>query len=154
MKIDEAMSTFVSGHVMIGLATRDWAGQASIARGVGVRVTDNGAGLDILISGRQWRRSVENLAANGALASTFSSPTDYITYQFKGHAELAAAGPADLVLARSYIAGMRARLADLGVPENVAAQWFSDEDLRCARLGIELAFVQTPGPRAGEVLAT
>ncbi|SEM52516.1 Pyridoxamine 5'-phosphate oxidase [Gemmobacter aquatilis] len=154
MRIDDTIATFISGQVMIGLATVDWTGQASIARSVGARVGEGGATIDLLISATQWRNAVENLAANGALAVTFSSPADYVTYQIKGQATVAGAGADEMALAQGYVAGMRDRLAALGVPPDVSAQWFCVEDLQIVRLRPSLVFVQTPGPRAGEAIAT
>ena len=107
---------------------------------------------DLVFSRWQWPAIARDVVASGRLALTASRPSDYVTYQLKGRAELCEAGAEAAAVAREYCASVAETLGGQGVPEWMVARWTIDRDLAVARLRIDEAYVQTPGPRAGTAL--
>lgn len=152
MRIDTDLSRFVTSPVMIIVGTRDDSLCPEIGRAVGVRVAASGTGLDLMLSRWQWGRTVDNIRANGDIAVTFSRPSDYVSYQLKGRAELRAATPTDHALAAAYTSDMIATLCDLGLHPDLIGPWLSDRDLVVVPVTLREVYLQTPGDRAGTPL--
>lgn len=152
--IDAELAAFMQGPVMIVAATRGATLRPAIGRGVGLRLSQDRAVLDVLVSRTQWPDIASGQSAGAAWALTVSDPADYRTFQIKGRlTEVADAGPEALALADRYIAGMTRVLVELGVQPDQARCWFSAEGLVRVRLIPISVFWQTPGARAGAALA-
>lgn len=151
--IDAELASFMQRDVMIATAARGMSQRPAIGRGVGLRLSQDRALLDVLVSRAQWPVVVLGQNAGAAWAVTVSDPADYRTFQVKGRlAEVADAGPEDLALADRYIAAATRALVALGVQPDQAACWFSTEDLVRVRLIPIAVFWQTPGAGAGAAL--
>lgn len=148
MRLSDEIQRFIASSVMIIIGTRDADNRPAIGRAVGARITGQDT-LEALVSAWQWPETVANLAANGQTAMTFARPTDYVSYQLKGVADLYAAAAADQALCRDYCSGMVRLFDGLGVAQVLAAPWLSDRELRVVRLSVREVYVQTPGSKAG-----
>lgn len=153
MRLLPEIVDFIRGPVLMTLGTRDAANRPMVARGSGGRPTDDGARVLIAVSASLWPETVANLADNGMLAATFVRPDDYRAFQVKGRAVLRAAGSEDAAAAADYVRRTRAVLRDLGVPLPMVDYWLTDRDVTIAELTADCVFEQTPGPRAGRVVA-
>lgn len=150
MQIKSELAEFLVSPVMIIIGTSDALGQSEIARGAGAMVHGSDGVVELVFSAWQWPATMANLQANGRIAVTFSRPTDYVSYQVKGLAELRNAGAADTALSDRYLAGMVQLFAALGLPRELIAPWLTNRDAVVARIRVSDIFVQTPGAHAGQ----
>ncbi len=151
--INAELAAFLESPVMIILGTGG-EGVPEIGRGLGALVEKGGEALHVMVSAWQWPETVANARANGRIAATFARPADYVTYQVKGRVDLIAPPtPALHACAMHYAARIAEALAELGQPPERTAPWRSDRDLVALRIRPEQVFVQTPGSRAGSLLA-
>jgi hypothetical protein len=151
--IDTELAAFLESPVMIILGT-GVAGVPEIGRGLGASVEAGGEALHVMVSAWQWPETVANARSNGRIAATFARPADYVTYQVKGRVDrVAPPTPALAVCAARYAARIAEVLAALGQPPERTAPWLSGKDLVALRIRPEQVFVQTPGARAGSLLA-
>jgi len=149
--IDSELAAFLESPVMIILGTGG-DGVPEIGRGVGAMVED--AALHVLVSAWQWPETVAQARAKGRIAVTFARASDYVTYQVKGLVEqVATPTPAQRDRAARYAQAIAAALAETGQPPERTAPWRSDQELVALRIRPEQVFVQTPGARAGELVA-
>ncbi len=148
MRLSDEILDFIASPVMIIIGTRNQANRPSIARAVGGRAV-NKETVEVIVSAWQWPEAIANMAANGQAAITFARPADYVSYQLKGSTQLRAGDPADLELSRRYRADIYALFGGLGLPFELVSPWLADRELTVARLHVREAYIQTPGPKAG-----
>ncbi len=153
MKIPPELARFVEGPVLMTLATRDARNRPTIARSAGGRFPDPSGRLEVAISAHLWPETVANLRDNGALSVTVVDPARYVAFQLKGRATLRAADRVDRDRGEAYVLRTENLLADLGVDRSAIRYWLTARDLVVASLEVESIFEQTPGPRAGAVVA-
>ncbi|WP_138471452.1 hypothetical protein [Poseidonocella sp. HB161398] len=149
MLFEAEFSEFVSGAVMIILATSDATGRTAIGRGVGAWPGSNIDQLIVAISARQWPRVIADLTPGGPLAVTAADPASYETYQFKGNACMISANGVDVKRSGAAAGRMAARLHSLGISDEMSAEWLMTEDVQLAQMRVEGVWKQTPGPGAG-----
>ncbi|NIX77304.1 hypothetical protein HB375_11860 [Microvirga sp. c23x22] len=150
--INPDLAAFMTSPVMIILGTRDDALVPEIARAVGAIVRPEQGCVDLIASEWQWPKTVANIRANGRLSVTFARPSDYVSYQVKGHAAVTPASAEHVALAAQYMDRMAAALADLGLEKRITAPWLVDRDPVTLRLAVQEVFVQTPGAKAGQLI--
>lgn len=150
MAIDEELAAFMVSPVMIILGSCDAQRMPEIGRAVGadVRAADNR--VDLMVSAWQWPATVANVRAGARLAATFARPSDYVSYQVKGHATVATATDEQTAAVAQYIERITATLGGLGLSASLVAPWLVNRDLVILSLGIEEIFIQTPGAKAGQ----
>ena len=151
MQLSAETSRFLVSPVTIVIASSDSERRPTVGRGLGIRV-GSPTHLDVIFSRWQWPRVAADLAQTRRLAVTCARPSDYVTYQVKGNADLRAAHADDVAHATRYCQEIRAVLAGLGVAPSAVAQWTAIKDLAVAMLEVTEAYVQTPGPKAGTAL--
>ena len=154
MKIGSDLATFLTSPVMIILGTCDTHGHPDIGRGVGARVDGDTGLLEVILSAWQWPGTIANILDNGRAAITFARPNDYVTYQLKGPAQIAEPDPQALTLSARYINQITDLLCELGLERRLIADWLTQRDAALIRMTIENVFVQTPGSKAGSLIAT
>jgi hypothetical protein len=147
---DASLKEFLVSPVMIIIGTCNEHLMPAIGRGLGARILDDA--LEVLFSAWQWPATAANLRNPGTVAITFARPSDYVSYQLKGAAALRPATAADVELCERYRAGIRAAFVPLGMDLMLTNPWLTDRDLVAIRMQCAAAFVQTPGPKAGERL--
>lgn len=153
MRLSEDLAAFIAGPVLMTIGTRDAVNRPMIARGTGGLAWADRAGVGVAISNWLWPETVANLRDNGMIAVTFVRPDTYEAYQLKGRARLRAAEPEDVAAAADYVRRATAVLRGLGVPPALIATWLTDRDPVIAEFALDRVFEQTPGPRAGRVIA-
>lgn len=134
--------------ILVGTCSADLA--PDCVRGVGVRMWPDACHLTVLLPAVTAATSIANLAANPRLAVTLSQVSTYRTVQVKGRAlAVREGGDQDRELALRYRALLTVDLAWVGVPNS---QRLGIWPCHAVDLEIEVAFVQTPGPSAGDKL--
>jgi len=131
MLLDDDMIAFLQRPLMCIIAAVEEDGRPATGRGVGVRVADDRAAIDVIFSGWQWPLLARAVRSTGKMAATFVSPADYVTFQIKGAATLRDAGVPDLEDAALFMERATHALADLGVPRGIIAPWLT---ARCSRV--------------------
>jgi len=112
--------------------------------------------LLVLISGESGFEVLDAIRATRRVAVNFTSPANYRSLHLKGEdAEVSAAGGRYRELLDSRHAAFRANLVPLGFPPEYTSAWYSvpDDDLVAIHFTPLIAFNQTPGPGAGNILA-
>lgn len=153
MEIGPEIARFLAGPVLMTLGTRDRASRPMIGRGSGIWTTGDRSLVCVLISARVWPETLANLRDNGMLALTAVQPADYRAFQMKGRAAIRAATAAEQARAERYVEATRAFLLGLGVPAPLTDHWLCAREVVTAELVVAGVFEQTPGPRAGAVVA-
>ena len=123
MKINSEFAAFVSSNVMIVLGSRDHLLMPDIARAVGAVVHAEEGCIDLLISEWQWPNTVANVRANGQMSVTFARPSDYVSYQAKGFAEVIRAKAEYIFAAQRYTASMTSTLTTMGISSTSDCQF-------------------------------
>lgn len=154
MKLDAELAAFLASPVMIIIGTCDAGGQPAIGRAVGAAVDADAGVVELAVSAWQWPATVANLRRGSRIAVTFARPADYVSYQAKGVASVRAALADDLDRARRYMAAIIDVLAGLGLDRSLAAPWVTEREAVVVRCEVEAIYVQTPGARAGQPVAT
>ena len=154
MRIDNELATFLSSPVMTILGTCDAQGSPEIGRGVGARVDSETGVLEVVLSSWQWPGTVANVRNNGRAAVTFARPHDYVTYQVKGPAQFVEPDAQALLLSSRYINDITVVLCQLGLERRQIDHWLTHREPVVVRLPIESVFIQTPGSKAGRLIAS
>jgi hypothetical protein len=154
MKLDAALAAFLASPVMIIVGTRDADNRPEIGRAVGARVDADAGIVELVVSAWQWPATVANLHHRSRVAVTFARPSDYVSYQVKGVGCIRPAQAADLDCARRYMRAVVDVLAGLGLDRRLAAPWVTEREAVVVRIEVDAIYVQTPGARAGQPVAT
>ena len=138
--------------VSVIAASRDAGLRPSIMRAVGSNVAAEGQSITVFVSRRQSRQLVQDIAATGYVAVVFSEPTTHRTVQVKAtRATLRNAEAADEPVLARYLASMEHEIQQVGFAPVMTRAMLAHriDDLVAISFEPELAFDQTPGPRAG-----
>ena len=145
--IDRGPSTIVS--------SRDAAGHPSITRALGCSIAPDGSSISVHVARRQSRQLLQDIAATGWVAVGFSEWFTNVTVQVKSHhARTRNADASDAPLLERYLASMEQVAQQLGYAPGMAGILLSHrpDDVVVVSFEPELAFEQTPGPKAGTEL--
>ena len=138
--------------VSVIVGSRDAALRPSIMRALGSKVEDGGRKVTVFVSRRQSRQLVQDIAATGHVAAVFSEPSTHRTVQVKARrAGLRNATADDEPLLARYLASMEHEIQQVGFAPHMTRALLAHqlEDLVAISFEPEVAFDQTPGPRAG-----
>jgi hypothetical protein len=153
VRLSEDLAEFIAGPILMTIGTRDARNRPMIGRGTGARVWDDRAGVSVSISDWLWPETLGNLRETGAIAVTFVRPDTYEAYQLKGRARIRGPEEAEIAAGAEYVRRASEMLSSLEVPLPLIACWLTDRDLQIADFTVDRVFEQTPGPRAGRVVA-
>jgi len=151
--VDAATAAFVTSGVSINIASRDAALVPSVARCCGCRIDAAQPALRVLMVRAQAQQVLIDIAATGEVAAVFSEVDSHRTLQIKSSAvTVAEVDAADIAAARKYQRDFIASLDAIGhVPDFTEALLAIDEDdLVAVVMQPAAAYVQTPGPGAGQ----
>jgi hypothetical protein len=154
--LDAAHAGFVTGAVGISAAACRPGGFPALARAAGCRVSADRRSVTVLFGAAAAADVIEGVRRSGAIAVVFSEPPTHRTLQWKGGDALVLPPEAgDAALAERYRDAFAAVLASLGYPAAMgrALVACAPDDLVTVRFTPSAAFLQTPGPHAGEPLA-
>ena len=154
-ELSRAQAAFIQGPVSISLASRNAAGQTTIARGLACRVAAAREEISLLLCGVRSEPLLADLRAAGWIAASYSLPATHETLQVKGRdARVEAAQPGDEALAAAHRAAFATQIAVGGftVAFTEALLHHEPGQLCWVRFTPAAVYMQTPGPRAGERL--
>lgn len=155
--IDAELAAFLSGAVSMLVATADAQRQPSLVRALGCRLSADHRELTLLLARSRSAPVIARLQSNPAVAVVFSQPSTHRTLQLKADdATLLPATDGDAALAAAYLERMVPELERVGMSAAFTRAFlaFSDHDLVGLRLRPTVAFSQSPGPQAGQLLGT
>jgi hypothetical protein len=138
--------------VSVIAGSRDADLRPSIMRALGSKVEEGGRKVTIFVSRRQSRQLVQDVAATGYVAVVFSEPSSHRTVQVKARrAVLRNAEAADEPVLARYLASMEHEIQQVGFAPHLTRAMLAHklEDLVAISFEPEVAFDQTPGPKAG-----
>jgi hypothetical protein len=147
--IDSSLATFFEEGLGIHIGTRDEHLQPNGARGVAVKVEEDGAHLLVFVPKIAAKRILPDLESNGQVAVVFGRPRDDRSCQVKGifaGVRLAKRTERRFVIAQRE--GYLDQLEYIGIPRAPAGGW-SVWPAVAIRLRVTALFEQTPGPNAG-----
>ena len=150
--IADELASFVRGGVAIIVATRDEDLRPEITRGWGPEVSGDGRSVTLCVTAPPGSKTRSNLAANSAVAVTFSLPTTYRTVQMKGTAaEVREPNAEQLTRVEEHLAAFVDQVEQVGIPRHLAPTFMQPEFVSVT-LEVRELYDQTPGPNAGSKL--
>lgn len=153
--LDEAHAAFIQRRVTVNVGGRDADNVPTLVRALGCRVSPDRRRVTVFLSVPRSQALLKNIRDNGRIAVVMSRPSTHQTIQLKGTD--AAAGPledGDRALMAAYQDSFVQELVEIGYRETFARAVISgqsDEIVGVTFTPVE-AFVQTPGPGAGQRL--
>jgi hypothetical protein len=153
--LDEAHAAFIQRRVAINVASCGAERVPSITRAIGCRVSPDRRTVTVFLSLPRSEQLLRDLRAGGAIAAVFTLPTTHETIQLKGQlATIEALEPDDRAAIRTYAASFIEELKLLGYREPFASAMMSaiEDEAVAVRFAPSAAFLQTPGPNAGQRL--
>lgn len=153
--LDAEQAAFMQSGVSInaGSCSKDLV--PSIVRAVGCRVSADRKRVSILVSMEQAANFLDDIRATGCIAVTFVRPSTHRSIQVKGRdASVVESRPGDGAIAERLCADFVAELMPVGYePEMVRAVLSCDAStLVAVEFTPAAAYLQTPGPKAGQPL--
>jgi hypothetical protein len=153
--LNKKWAEFVQGGVAIMASSRSSENIPTLARGRGCRVSSNRNRVTILVAISQAESLINVIRSTSAIAAVFTQPSTHISVQLKGDdAEVAPARVTDIELSERFVEAFVSETVPLGYSEDLMRALVSSDpsDLVCITFSPKAAFLQTPGPRAGEPL--
>ncbi|HYF16705.1 MAG TPA: hypothetical protein VEA40_02480 [Ramlibacter sp.] len=145
----------IARGVSVLVASRDAALRPSVMRAVGSDVAPDGSRITVYLSRSQSGQLLSDIEQTGHLATVFSEPATHRTVQVKASAaRLRPAAEADRPILARYLASMEHEIERVGYPPALTRAMLAHrlDDVVAVSFTPELAFDQTPGPRAGSAL--
>jgi hypothetical protein len=137
--------------LLVGTSSSDL--RPTCCRAVGLVVAPDGANVTVFVPDATARKTLANLHQNPRAAITASQPDSHRTVQLKGQvARLRLAEPELQSTVVAYVEAFGKRVDIVGMPRSRVAQ-LSAWPAWAIELRLEGLFVQTPGPRAGQLLS-
>jgi hypothetical protein len=153
--LDEAHAAFIQRRVAINVGGRDADNVPALVRALGCRVSPDRRRVTVFLSVPRSRTLLDDIRDNGRIAVVMSRPSTHQTIQLKGtDAATAPLEDGDRALMAAYQDSFVQELIELGYLETFAravVSGQSDEIVAVTFTPVE-AFVQTPGPGAGQRL--
>jgi hypothetical protein len=140
----------------IVVAARDPSHAPCLTRAIGWGFDRASGRMHLMLDRRFGLPVLDALECGSGLAVVFSEPASHRTLQIKGDAaRVIGAAPQALAAAAAYAAAFGSGLAALGYDATLAAGLFDVEraEPMCVEFTPRAVFEQTPGPRAGRMLA-
>ncbi len=153
--LDQTHAAFLGGPVAINVASCDAKRMPSVARAYGCRISGDRRRVTVFLSVPQAEPLLRDLRAGRAVAVVFTRPKTHQTIQLKGtDAKVAPLGRGDRAIMAAYADAFMAEVAAIGFKERFSRAIVSG--VNAEAVGVTFtpvaAFVQTPGPTAGQPL--
>jgi hypothetical protein len=153
--IDEELAAFLRGPLGIGVASRAAGNVPVLVRCSGCRVSADRRSVKLYLARSRAGPVIDAVRATRVAAAVFSLPSSHRTVQLKGiDARIGAAEEGDYEAVEHHIEAFARELAPLGYNADMARAmlWLERADLATLSFTPSAAFMQTPGPGAGEPL--
>lgn len=127
----------------------------SVMRAVGYRLAPGATEITVYLTRSHSRQLLQDVADTGRVTVVFSEPSSHCTVQVKSScARVVPAGDDAAAVTQRYRVAMEHELDRVGFPREFAQAMLAHEpdDVVAIHLVPEVAFDQTPGPRAGMTL--
>ncbi|HET9952997.1 MAG TPA: pyridoxamine 5'-phosphate oxidase family protein [Polyangiaceae bacterium] len=151
--LPSALIPFVESGLSTIVGTVSSSGQPECMRGIGLVTSDAGSIARVFLPCDTAGKTVENLRKTRRIAVTVSQPSTHRTVQIKGQLlSLGLASDADRSQIERLFGCFAQELVVIGLPPPILDRvqrwpcWAAD-------FAVGEVFVQTPGPRAGQVLS-
>jgi hypothetical protein len=154
-RIPPELLSMMARGVSVIVASRDAALRPSMMRAMGSSVEDDGRRITVFLSRGQSAQLLQDLAAGAPIAVVFSEPATHHSVQVKAtRVSMRDATADDEPLLARYLASMEREVQRVGFPPHMTRAMLAHRlpDLVAIAFEPELAFDQTPGPRAGKPL--
>jgi len=151
--LDDSNAAFIAGGTSINASSRTSENVPVIARAGGCRVSADRRTITLLFGTAGARELLDGIRASRQIAVVFSQPSTHQTIQLKGaDAAVVALQKRDIKLLEQQREAFVAEVCPLGYREPLvrALMWFDPDDITAVAFTPSEAFIQTPGPRAGE----
>ena len=149
-KLTADIVDFVESGVSILVGTRNAQLRPIGTRAMGART--KGDRVTIFVPTITSERTLANLRDNGAIAVTFTRPSDHLSIQLKGRfVSSREASAEDLLLQQQYRAAFMEQLYVVGVARAASKQYAYTPAI-AIDFDVDSVFQQTPGPGAGACL--
>jgi hypothetical protein len=146
----------IARGVSVNVASRDERLRPSAMRAMGSSVDVAAGTVTVYLARRQAAQLLRDIEATGRIAAIVSEPATHVTVQLKASsASLRPAAEADRPALERYLLSMEHEIRLVGHPETVTRAmlaWRLD-DLVAVTFAPEQVFEQTPGPKAGQLVA-
>ena len=129
----------------------------SVMRAVGSQIGEGGRRITVFVCRSQSAQLLKDVARSARLAAVFSQPSTHKTVQLKTRsARLREATDEDMPALQRYLRGMEGELTRIGFGAVYARVMLAHrlDDVVAIEFEPELAFDQTPGPRAGQPIGS
>ena len=153
--IDAEHARFITGPVMIVVASCGADRLPNLARGAGCRIEADLRQVTVFVEAGKYPALLADVRANRSVAVVFSRPTTNRTLQLKGSdATIGRPAQDDLAVVAGRCELIVEELGSLGNPQAYTRAAFHVEpaDIVAIRFTAGAAFQQTPGPGAGRPL--
>ena len=153
ISINHELAAFLQEGLGIHIGTRNERLEPNGARGLALKVDDDGTHFTVFLAKVAAARILSDLKSNGSAAVTIGRPVDERACQVKGtfvNARAAKASERDGIVAQ--FEGFRDQLQAIGIPRDGSSQWVTWPAV-AVRLKVTAIFNQTPGADAGKQIA-
>jgi len=153
--LDAARAVFITHRVSMGVASCSAERVPSLARALGCRVSADRRQVTVFVSVPRAAAVLRDLSAGGAIAVVFSLPRTHETLQLKGaRASIVPLDDSDRARMAAYVESFMEEIRHVGYKDSFTHALVSGLDDECVGVMFEptAAFVQTPGPNAGQRL--
>jgi hypothetical protein len=153
--LDETNAGFITGGVSIIASSCSDDNVPVMGRIAGCRLSADRRTVTLLFSAAYAAELVAGVRKSGQLAVVFSRPSTAQTIQLKGtDATVVPTHKGDVKLVEEHCEALVADVCPLGFTESMirAYVWLDPADICAVMFTPREAFIQTPGPRAGEPL--
>lgn len=155
-QLSPGLVAMMARGVSVNVGTRDERLRPSAMRAMGSLVDEARGAVTVYLSRRQAAQLLADIESTGRIAVMFSEPSTHVTVQLKASgATCRAATEADRAHLDAYRASMEIEIARVGYPAPVTRAMFSYQigDVVAVTFEPEQVFEQTPGPKAGKLMA-
>ena len=153
--LNEQWAAFIQSGVSVIVASRDSRNLPILARGAGCRVSPGRKKITVFLSNSQAEALINSVRSTAAIGAVFTQPSTHTSLQLKGTDAMPGRLKAtDIDLVKRWVEAFVADTVVLGYSEELmrAIVWCDAADLMSLSFTPTSAFLQTPGPRAGEPL--
>ena len=155
--LNESNAAFIQGGVSITASSCNPDRTPAVARAVGCRVSPDRLSVTLLFSSPRADELFAAIRSGGKIAAVFSEPPTHRTLQLKGtDAKITSIQDGDSKINERYVQAFVAYVCPFGYSEELVQTLVAckHEDLAAVTFTVWQAFLQTPGPRAGEPLCS
>lgn len=146
---------FIQAGLSISVGSASAGGVPQVVRAYGCRVAADGRTVRLIFPVSQAQPVLDAIRETGNIAASFCKPSTHLSIQLKGRdARMRRVDGLDVEAVRKQTTAFRSEIMALGFDEAFvcALTWSESDDLAAVTFTPSDAFLQTPGPRAGNRL--